>query len=75
VLTDDDGPFVFQVNGGKAARVAVEILGEADDRFAVAGRLDPTRKLVVSGAYQLSDGMAVREQSASGPANPDTGKP
>jgi RND family efflux transporter MFP subunit len=61
VLTDDKSPFVFQVADGKAVRVAVEILASAGDRTVVSGPIDPKKKLVVSGNYQLTDGSAVRE--------------
>jgi membrane fusion protein (multidrug efflux system) len=61
VLADGEGDYVFQVANGKAVRVGVTILGEEGERTAIGGPLDPGRKLVVSGNYQLSDGAAVRE--------------
>lgn len=64
VLTDDKGPYVFQVAAGKATRVDVHIVGMAGDTTVIAGPLDPGRKLVIGGNYQLQDGMAVREASA-----------
>jgi RND family efflux transporter MFP subunit len=73
VLTDDKGPFVFQISDAKAVRVAVKILAAAGSQTAVSGTLDPKKKLVVSGNYQLSDGDTVREQAAaSALALPDT---
>jgi RND family efflux transporter MFP subunit len=71
VLTGDDGPFVFQVNGGKAARVKIDILASAGDQTVVSGPIDPTKKLVIAGNYQLTDGAAVREQ-AEAAAKADT---
>lgn len=68
VLKDEAGPYVFQVAAGKAVRVGVAVLGESGDRAALDGPLDPDRKLVVAGNYQLSDGMAVREEADSGAA-------
>ena len=61
VLTDAKSPYVFQVNGGKAARVDVRIVGMAGGTTVVAGPLDPSRPLVTGGNYQLQDGIAVRE--------------
>jgi membrane fusion protein, multidrug efflux system len=61
VLTDRDGAYVFQVAEGKAVRIGVAVLGESGDRAAIDGPLQPERKLVVAGNYELSDGMAVRE--------------
>jgi multidrug efflux pump subunit AcrA (membrane-fusion protein) len=70
VLTDENGAFAFQISDGKAVRVPVTILAGAGDRLAVSGALDPKKKLVVAGSYQLSDGMPVREQSDKTPAAP-----
>jgi membrane fusion protein (multidrug efflux system) len=68
VLTDDDGPYLFQIDGGKAARVAVEIAGASGGQYAVTGKIDPNKKLVVSGNYQLTDGMAAHEQAEAAEA-------
>lgn len=73
VLVDAAGPFVFQVGGGKAVRVAVTILGESGEVEIVEGALDPARPLVTQGNYQLADGAAVREAPlapAAAPAGP-----
>jgi RND family efflux transporter MFP subunit len=77
VLTDDDGPYLYQISGGKAARVAVEIAGASGGQYAVTGKIDPKKKIVVSGNYQLTDGMAAHEQAeAAGekPGQEKTGK-
>ena len=68
VLVDDVGPFLFQVANGKAVRIGVEIVAGGGGQYAVAGKIDPKRKLVVSGNYQLSDGTPVHEQSDGGDA-------
>jgi membrane fusion protein (multidrug efflux system) len=60
VLTDDQGAYAFQVDDGKAKRVNLRVLVDAGDTMLVDGALDPALKLVTDGAYQLSDGMAVR---------------
>ncbi|GGF49654.1 hemolysin D [Aliidongia dinghuensis] len=60
----DGGAHVFQVAGGKAKTVPVRIVGEVGDMSVLDGPLEPGAPLVVSGNYQLSDGAAVREQSA-----------
>jgi RND family efflux transporter MFP subunit len=69
VLSDDKGPYVFQVAGGKAVRVGVSIVGGSEDQLAIAGQLDPAKKIVVAGNYQLSDGMAVREAESTPASN------
>jgi RND family efflux transporter MFP subunit len=61
VLQDAKGQYVFQVAAnGKAHRVAVRVEVERDGWYGVEGALDAARPLVVSGNYELEDGMAVR---------------
>jgi RND family efflux transporter MFP subunit len=61
VLGVDKGAYVFQVDAqNKARRVAVSIQVENGDHYGVDGPLDPGQSLVVSGNYELKDGMAVR---------------
>ncbi len=74
VLTDDNGPYVFQVVNGKAMRVDVKIAGSAGGQLAVAGPIDASKKLVVSGNYQLNDGMATHDQAAAAASSPEGGK-
>lgn len=65
VLTDDDGPHVFQVNGQKkAVRVSVTIVGMLGNKAVVEGPIDPDLKLVTIGAYQLEDGTDTREDDS-----------
>ena len=64
VSTDAKGPYVFQLAGGKAARVDVQVAGAVGDTTVVTGALDPKRPLVTSGNTQLQDGAAVREAPA-----------
>ncbi|MFM0607179.1 efflux RND transporter periplasmic adaptor subunit [Paraburkholderia sediminicola] len=61
VLKDDKGAYVFQITPqNKARRVAVVTQVENGDRYGVDGPIDGTQGLVVSGNYELKDGMAVR---------------
>ena len=60
VVTDDDGAHVFQIAGGHAKAVPVAIVQASATRDVVQGALDPTRPLIVEGAYQVEDGGAVR---------------
>ncbi|WP_260854387.1 efflux RND transporter periplasmic adaptor subunit [Paraburkholderia sp. BCC1884] len=61
VLKDDQGAYVFQIAPhNKARRVAVDVQIENGDRYGVDGLLDATQPLVVSGNYELKDGMPVR---------------
>jgi RND family efflux transporter MFP subunit len=65
VLNDARGNYVFQVAAGKALRVAVQMVGGDGTTSVVNGPIDPQRLLVTEGNYQLTDGMAVRQD---GPA-------
>lgn len=61
VLRDEQGEYVFQVTPDhKAHRVGVITKVEDDGRYGVDGMLDGSRPLVVSGNYELKDGMAVQ---------------
>jgi membrane fusion protein (multidrug efflux system) len=60
VVYDEDGARVFVVRAGKAHRVAVATGPEAGDQIAVTGDLHAGDPVVVVGAYQLQDGLAVR---------------
>jgi RND family efflux transporter MFP subunit len=61
VLKDDKGAYVFQIAPqNKARRVAVSIRIENGDRYGVDGPLDAAQGLVISGNYELKDGMPVR---------------
>jgi RND family efflux transporter MFP subunit len=61
VLKDDNGAYVFQITPqNKARRVAVTTQVENGERYGVDGPLDAGEGLVVSGNYELKDGMAVQ---------------
>lgn len=75
VLTDAKGAYVFQVNGDKAVRVEVQVVGMAGGTTVVAGPVDAGRKLVTSGNYQLQDGGLVREDAGGGSATSAGAKP
>ena len=58
---DEAGDYAFQVDAKNIAhRVAVHILGTLGDQTVIAPDLNAAMPLVTTGAYQLSDGMAVR---------------
>ncbi len=61
LVRSGDGFAAFQVADGKAARVAVQVITEQGDQAVVKAPFDAQRRLVTTGAYQLTDGMAVRE--------------
>jgi len=66
VLIDSNGnPYVVQAVRDTARLVQVTILDTTGQKDVIAGKLDPKSPLVLSGNYQLQDGMKVR-QSKSG---------
>lgn len=66
VLRDEAGAYLFQIVGGHAKRVNVVTPGaESEQEIAVEGSFDPASEIAVLGAYELEDGMAVRESAAS----------
>lgn len=64
LVGDDQDWQVYQVDGDKAVRVPVKVLGEQGDKSVVAGALDAKRPLITVGATQLDDGMAVHVAAA-----------
>ena len=72
VLTDSKGAYVFQLDGSKAARVDVTLVGTASDMTVIDGPISPQRPLVVSGNYQLQDGSDVRTSPATPAPGPAT---
>lgn len=60
VVTAGPRPHVFQVANGKARAVPVTVRLSSDKGDVVDGALDARRPLIVDGAYQVSDGDAVR---------------
>ena len=61
VLSDAQGPYLFQVAQGKAHRVNVCTLVETSAAYGVDGALAAAQPVVVQGNYELAEGMAVRE--------------
>lgn len=61
VLGDAPDAYLYTVQGGKARRVPVRTGAEADDLIEVSGAVSAGDIVVVSGNYELNDGMAVRE--------------
>lgn len=61
---DESGDYLFQMDHGKAHRVDVTVRSPAGDPVGVEGSLDPALPVIVLGAYELSDGMAVRQNAA-----------
>ena len=69
ILINDSGqPYVVQIVGGVAKLVPVRILDAAGAKNVVAGAIDPKTPLVLSGAYQLRNGMKVRLSNPKPPA-------
>lgn len=75
VLTDEKGPYLFQVNAGHAVRVVVRVVGTSGGNTLIAGPIDANRPLVTSGNYELQDGGAVREGKNGGSAPGGEAKP
>jgi len=70
LLNDEGNPYVVQVIGGVAHKVDVRVLGTVDNQDAIAGNLTASAPVVLSGNYQLENGMKVRFEGAPGRAAP-----
>jgi multidrug efflux pump subunit AcrA (membrane-fusion protein) len=61
ILVDDSGnPYVVEALDGVAKKVGVRVVAAEGDKNVVRGPLDAGALLVLSGNYQLRDGMRVR---------------
>ena len=60
VVTANGAPRIFQAVSGKAKTVPVTLIRSSSKADVVQGPIDPTKPLIVDGAYQVSDGDAVR---------------
>lgn len=60
LLSDDRGNYVFQAEHGKAQRVDVHVVSPEGDPVGVEGKLDANAPVIALGAYELSDGDAVK---------------
>ncbi|WP_226341926.1 hypothetical protein [Sphingomonas sp. NIC1] len=62
VVTAGGRPRIFQIRGGKAKAVPVVVRLSSDAGDVVDGALSPRLPLIVAGAYQVTDGDAVRSR-------------
>ena len=60
IIMHGAGLALYQVAGSRAVRVPVLLEAERGDQDLVRGALDASRPVVTDGAYQLTDGAAVR---------------
>ena len=71
VLMDDQGhPYVVQAANMTAKRVPVRVLDAAGDQDVVDGPLDASAPLVLTGNYQLKDGMKMHTGDAGQAVDP-----
>jgi RND family efflux transporter MFP subunit len=69
ILVNDSGePYVVQAVDGVAHKVPIRVLVAHGDEDVISGALDARAPLVLSGSYQLDDGMKVR--LSNGPRAP-----
>jgi RND family efflux transporter MFP subunit len=61
VLTDGGNAYLYTIADDRARRVPVQTWIEQNGVIAVSGSLKPGDRVVVTGNYELADGMAVRE--------------
>lgn len=74
ILVNDSGaPYVVQAVDGVAHKVTVRVLNSNGNEDVVSGPLDARAPLVLSGNYQLDDGMKVRLSNTPAEA-PGAGK-
>lgn len=70
LLNDEGNPYVVQVIDGVAHQVDVRVVGMVGDQDAIAGNLTASAPVVLSGNYQLENGMKVRYAEDRGRSAP-----
>lgn len=65
VQNDAKGHYLFQLDHGHARRVAVTVRFPAGKTVGVSGDVEAALPVIVQGAYELDDGMAVRKANAA----------
>ena len=61
VLTEAGNAYLYTIFDGRAKRIPVQTWIELNGTIAVSGALKPGDRVVITGNYELADGMAVRE--------------
>ena len=60
LMSERGAPYVVQAIGDTAKKVPVTVLGAHDNQDVISGALDSRAPLVLTGNYQLDDGMKIR---------------
>ena len=60
LLNDEGDTYVVQDLNGVAKKVPVDVLGRQDDQDAIDGKLTENAPLILTGNYQVDDGMKVQ---------------
>ncbi|HEU0197388.1 MAG TPA: efflux RND transporter periplasmic adaptor subunit [Nevskiaceae bacterium] len=64
-LQDDaQGPYLFQIEHGKAKRVDVTVVDPHGSPIGVAGTIDPDAPVITLGSYEVTNGDAVQTAAA-----------
>ena len=63
IVFDETGPHLFTVSQGKARRVFVKAGADRGEEVEITGPVAPGALVVVEGAYELQDGMAVKARA------------
>lgn len=63
--SDAQGSYLYQIEKGKAHRVAVKVLAPDGSPVGVEGAIDPHAPVITLGSYEVSEGDAVRTPSSA----------
>ncbi len=62
ILSDDQDAYIYQVIHNHAYRINITTGDNQNNWVCITGKFDSKQKVVISGNYELTDGMAVREK-------------
>jgi RND family efflux transporter MFP subunit len=70
IYPDSKGHHVWQIDGGKAKQVPVNVIGTVGKNSVVEGEISSQKEIILTGNYQLNEGDAVKPKEEE-PADDD----
>jgi RND family efflux transporter MFP subunit len=70
IYTDSKGRYIWQIDGGKAKQVQVNVVGAVGKNSVVEGEISSQKEIILTGNYQLNEGDRV-EPKEEEPADDD----
>jgi RND family efflux transporter MFP subunit len=70
IYSDSKGHYIWQIDGGKAKQVQVNVVGAVGKNSVVEGEISSQKEIILTGNYQINEGDAVMPKEEE-PADDD----